>query len=124
MKKILLIGELNQTVSSINGFLTARFQTQICVDTLELVKGMTKVFSPDMTIICLVGIGNLDVKILDFLIRYNEQMPVLLIGTPEECKVYDKHYEIDRVGFLVRPTTLSELMKKCVQMLRVEDSVK
>lgn len=122
MKKLLLIGELNQTVSSVNGHLATRFQTQICVDSLELVKGMAKVFSPDMAVICLVGIGNLDVKILDFLSNYNEQMPVLLIGTSEECKVYDKYYESSKIDFVVRPTTLSELMKKCVQMLQLKET--
>lgn len=121
MKKILLIGELNQTVSSINGYLSTRFHTQICVDSLELVKGMTKVFVPDMAVICLVGVGDLDIKILDFFVDNRSDMPILLIGTSEECKVYEKYYEKENADFVVRPTTLSELMKKCSGMLQIED---
>lgn len=67
MKKILLVGELSQTVSSVNRHLSTRFQTQICVDSLELVKGMAKVFEPDMAVMCLVGVSGLDCRILDFL---------------------------------------------------------
>jgi len=121
MKKVLLIGELNQTVSSVNKYLSTRFQTQLCVDSLELVKGMTKVFEPDMVVICLVGTNNLDVKILDFFTAYHAQLPILLIGTSEECRVYDKYYKNDKIDFVVRPTTLSELMKKCSQLLQIEN---
>ena len=66
MKKVLLIGELNQTVSTVNKHLQTKFQTQMCMDTLEMVKGMIKVFEPELAIICLVGVGTLDRKVLDY----------------------------------------------------------
>ncbi len=121
MKKVLLVGELNQTVSSVNKHLSTRFQTQICVDSLEMVKGMAKVFAPDMAVVCLVGTGELDRRILDFFEQYDAKMPILLIGTTEECKAYQTYYENGQVDYAIRPTKLSALMKKCLIMLRMAE---
>ncbi|MBO5373633.1 MAG: response regulator [Lachnospiraceae bacterium] len=120
MKKILLVGELNQTVSSVNRHLSGRFQTQVSVDSLELVKGMTKVFEPDMVVVCLVGVGEFDNRILDFFWRQYPDAPVLLVGTTEECKGYQKYYDSGQFDYALRPTTLSALMNKCMEMLHLE----
>ncbi len=120
MKKVLLIGELNQTVGSVNKHLSTRFQTQICVDSLDLVKDMSKVFEADLVVICLIGMGGLDNKILDYLKDFYKGVPVLLIGTGEECQYYQKYYEEDQFDYITRPTTLSNLMQKCLEMLHLE----
>lgn len=121
MKKVLLIGELNQTVSTVNNYLQNKFQTQICMDSLELVKGMTKVFEPDLAIVCLVGVGNLDNKILDFFANRKRTAPVLLIGTAEECRYYQQYYDCEQFDFITRPTSMSELMAKCLSVLQMEN---
>ena len=124
MKKVLLIGELNQTVSTVNKNLQTKFQTQLCVDNPEMVKGMAKVYDPDMVIICLVGVGELDHKVLDYFANRRRIVPVLLIGTPEECKYYQKYYDNEQFDFLTRPTTLTELMTKCFEVLKMEEELK
>ena len=123
MKKVILIGELNQTVSTINNYLQTKFQTQLCMDSLEMVKGMVKVFEPEMAVICLVGVGELDHKILDFFENRRNNVPVLLIGTMEECGYFKKYYDSEQFDFLTRPTTLSELMEKCQASLKVEEDM-
>lgn len=121
MKKVLLIGELNQTVSTVNKHLQTKFQIQMCMDTLEMVKGMIKVFEPELAIICLVGVGTLDRKVLDYFEARRRNVPVLLIGTPEECKFFHEYYEGEQFDYLTRPTTLTELMGKCSAILQLED---
>lgn len=123
MEKVLLIGQLNQTVSSINNFLQSNFHTQICVDKLELVKGMTGIFEPDMAIICLVGVGGLDRKIMDYFETRRQSIPVLLVGNPEECKYFQEYYEGQQFDYLARPITLNELMEKCFKILKKEELV-
>lgn len=123
MKKVLLVGDLNQTVSSINKQLSTRFQTQICKDDLELMKGMMKVFEPELVMISLVGVGALDAKILDFLKEQCSKIPVLLVGTKEECRYFQKTYNSEQFGYAERPTTVSAIMNKCFKLLRMADSV-
>ena len=122
MKKILLIGELNQTIRMVNNYLQTKFITQVCVDSLEIVKGMTKVTNPEMVVVCLVGVGDFDSKILDFFANGRTKVPVLLIGTEEECKYFQKYYDEEQFDYITRPTTLSELMDKCQSCFQKEES--
>lgn len=118
MKKILLIGELNQTVGNLNKYLAGRFDTQVCSDSLELVKGMTKVSTPELVVVCLVGVGGLDNRILDFFQSWEEKVPVLLIGTEEECKHFKSYYD-EQFDYMVRPITQSQIIQKCREMLKL-----
>lgn len=116
MKKILLVGELNQTVGNLNKYLSGKFDMQLCTDSLELVKGMIKVAMPEMAVICLVGVGTLDHRILDLFQKTEPQIPVLLLGTEEECKYYVNYYN-EQFDFIIRPITQSQIIKKCEEML-------
>lgn len=121
MKKVLLIGEFNQTVSNLNNCLTDYYNTQICADNLEMVKGMVKVFKPNLALICLVGMNGLDKRVLDYFQAEADNISVLLVGTAEECRNYEDYYEGEQFGFIQRPTTQSALLQKCSEMLKTEE---
>ena len=121
MKKILLVGELNQTVANLNKYLSEEFDTQVCADSLELVKGMLKVAVPELVLVCPVGVGGLDKKILDVFLNMEEKMPVLLIGTEEECKYYQDYYN-EQFGYVLRPITQSQIVQKCKEMLNLAEA--
>lgn len=117
MKKVLLVGELNMTVSSVNQYLSTRFQTQICTNDYDIIKGMEKVFKPDLAVICLVGTENIDKRIPLF---FNERKkPMLIIGTKEECEEYQCYIENGQCDFAVRPVTLQAMLKKCMILLKL-----
>lgn len=118
MKKILLAGELNQIMGSLEQHLSGRYQTQMCMDNLEMVKGIGKIFQPDMAVISLIGAGGLDHRILDFFLNQYEKMPVLLVGTAEACESYQKYYENSRIDYIVRPTSLHMLLQKCEELMK------
>lgn len=120
MKKVLLIGKLNKTVSNLNKYLTSKFQSQVCTDSLELVQGMVKVSKPELVLVCLVGVGELDRSILDYFRDMKEQLPVLLVGTAEECRYYEQYYREAQFDYVVRPLTQSQLLKKCSQILNLD----
>lgn len=119
MKKILLVGELDQILGSLNHHLAAKFQTQMCTTDLELVKAMTKVFKADMTVVCLNENGDSQETILDFFQDRFSQMPVLLIGKEKECRAYNRYYENKQFDYLNRPLTLGMLLRKCEEMLKI-----
>ncbi|MGN0140828.1 MAG: response regulator [Roseburia sp.] len=120
MKKVLLIGESNKTVSNLNRYLAGKFQTQMCADKLELIEGMVKISAPDLILVCLAGVGQLDLAILEFFRGMNGKTPVLLVGTSEECGCYEGYYGEEQFSFVVRPITQSELLKKCSKALGLE----
>ena len=118
MKKILLVGELNQTVSSVNNHLSGSFRTEICAESLEMVQGMTRIHKPDMVVICLFG-NEVDKEVFDYYRRENPELPILLLGTTEELKGCQKYMEGEQFNCLVRPIISSELLKKCQEILKI-----
>lgn len=123
MKRILLVGELNQTVSSVNNHLSGSFRTEICADSVEMVEGMTKIHKPDLVVICLFG-NEVDQDIFAYYHREKPELPILLLGTSEELSHCQQYMEGERFHCLVRPITSSELLKKCQEILKIRISEK
>ncbi len=119
MKKILIIGEFNPLMSSLNQHLSGKFQTQMCMDDFEMIKAMGKVYKFDMAIISLKGVAELDEQIIPYFDSMNAPVPVLLVGTAEECNYYQKICKNEKFDFVVRPTTLGVLQRKCEEMLKL-----
>ncbi|MGN1313862.1 MAG: response regulator [Lachnospiraceae bacterium] len=119
MKKVLLVGELNQTVSSVNNHLSGSFRTEICADSLEVVQGMTRIHQPDMVVICLFG-NEIDKGVFEYYHRENPNLPVLLLGTTEELNSCRQYIGGEQFNCLVRPITSSELLKKCQEILKIK----
>ena len=78
-RRILLIGKLNTVLRNLNEILERTFTMQLCADEIDLVKGMTKIFKPDMVIISLSELKpeNLDIFDYYFLINYFHQYLIL-----------------------------------------------
>ena len=55
MKKILLIGKLNNIVKEMNKFLSQYFHVQLCSENANVLKGMLKIVNPDLVLISLIG---------------------------------------------------------------------
>lgn len=119
MKRVLLIGELDQVLGSLNHHLASKFQTQMCTIDMEMVKGMSKIYKADLTVICLNEDKDSYEQILDFFQDKCSQMPVLLIGKEKECRSYGRYYEQKQFDYLTRPLTLGMMLRKCEEMLKI-----
>lgn len=70
MKKILFIGKFNAVFQDMSGYFEKMFNVQICVDNIDLVKGMLKLNNPDLVVISLIGM-NLDSETIFNELKYN-----------------------------------------------------
>lgn len=122
MKKILIIGQFNEVMESLNKHISTKFTTQMCMDNLEMVKAMKKVFKQDLILISLVGVGKVDPEIMDFIRDKKSVTPVVFLGTPEECAYYQSMYSDSSYEYVIRPTTLGMLLQRCELMLKLIDS--
>lgn len=122
MKKILLVGELNEIMRSLNECLVQDFQVQICAEESENIKGMLKIIRPQLLIINLVGAENLDEAIFDWLQEKYPKLPVLLIMVWEERAKYKELYsEKEQFHEMFRPVAKSDLVEKCNELLGVKN---
>ena len=121
MKKVLLIGKINEIVRSLNECLMSDFQVQICSEEIENVRGMLKIVKPDMVIVNQIGVDELDVAILDCLQKQYSNLPVLFIAVKEEWDKYKVYCESSRYDYLFRPVGKEHLLEKCYKMLSLKN---
>lgn len=119
-RKVLLIGQLNEIVRSLNECLADDFQVQLCSEQLENVQGMMKIVKPDLIIVCQIGVEEIDSAIFCYLQQKCSKIPVLGITTLEEWKQCRGFYETKQFAKLFRPVNKEELLRKCHQILDSE----
>ena len=90
MKKILLIGKLNNIMKETNKFLSQFFHVQLCSENANILEGMIKIVNPDLVLISLIGAYNIDTSIFFILSDKYKEIPVLTIGTKEESSNFFK----------------------------------
>ena len=120
MRKILLIGKLNKVIRNFNEVLTGTFSMQLCANELELVRGMTRIFKPDMVIISLSELEPENLDIFDYYFGAYKKIPVLVVGTKEESENYAGYYESEQFENLIRPVTQKDLVLKCCEMMHMD----
>lgn len=120
MKKILLIGKLNQVVKETNAFLAQYFHVQLCSENAGVLEGMLKIVNPDLVLISLIGAYDIDTSMFFLLSSQYTQIPVLTIGTKEESANFFKYYEGDQFENLIRPVEHTVIMEAVCRRLGLE----
>lgn len=122
MKKILLIGDLNNTIENLNECLMEEFQVQVASTNIETVRKMVKIVKPDLVIISLIGSYETDTTIFDLLRNTRIKIPVLTISTQEEYGCYAEYYKDEQFEGMIRPIIKKTLLKKCREKLFITDT--
>lgn len=120
MKKIVLVGELNELVRSMNECLSHDFHIQLCNEKLESVQGIISIVKPDMVIISQISIEELDCEILEWLKKNYEKKPILIISTNEKWQQIKAYCEEDRFYKMFRPISKKDLLEKCNDLLHMK----
>ena len=121
MKKILLIGKLNNVVKEINKFLSQFFHVQLCSENVSVLEGMMKIVNPDLVLISLIGAYDIDTSIFFMLSDQYTQIPVLTIGTKEESSSFFKYYEESQFENLIRPVENKVIMNAVCQRIGLSE---
>ena len=120
MKKILLIGKLNNIVKETNKFLSQYFHVQLCSENVNVLEGMLKIVNPDLILISLIGAYDIDTSIFFILSDQYKKIPVLTIGTREESNTFFKYYEEDQFENLIRPVENTVIMEAICKRLDLD----
>lgn len=122
MKKILLIGRLNGVAKEINQLLTQRFYVQLCSEDAYVMEGMMKIVNPDLVLISLFGLYEIDPAIFCILRDQYTQTPVLTIGTREQTNKYFKYYENGQFENLIRPIKNEMILDAIFKRLEMNEN--
>lgn len=122
MKKILLIGDLNNAIENLNECLMEEFQVQVSSTNTDTVKRMLKIVKPDLVIVSLIGSYEMDTVVFNLLRDARVKLPVLTISTREEYDYYAEYYEGEQFEGMFRPITRKALLDKCYEKLHMTAS--
>lgn len=121
MKKILMVGKLNSVVKETNHFLSQYFHVQLCSENAGVLEGMMKIVNPDLVLVSLIGAYDIDTSIFFMLSDRYGQIPVLTIGTREECSNFLKYYEEAQFENLIRPVENKVIMDAVCRRLGLNE---
>jgi len=119
MKKVILIGKLNEVIKELNDCLSPLCQVQLCPDTAEVAKGIIRIVRPALAVVSLVGAPDVHEDIFSLLLREFRHTPILAIGSQEmEEKLRDSGFmEGDRIQFMGRPFKPNEITQRVRELL-------
>lgn len=121
MTKILLIGEINETLQSINECLMPYFQIQMCSENAKNVKDMIRIFRPSLM---LFNVQDADGDVSDVFealdVKY-DHIAMLVIGTKDmEQNLQQKLEHFRNATLLYRPLNSKDVLNKCFSILHME----
>ncbi len=122
MKKILLIGKLNDVVKETTKFLSQYFHVQICSENTDVFEGMMKIVNPDLVLISLIGSYAIDTSIFFQLSSQYTHIPVLTIGTKEESHTFFNYYEGSQFENLIRPVEHTQIFNAVCKKLGINET--
>ena len=121
MKKVLLIGKLDNTITELNEGLSKRFQVQLCGDSTELLQGMLKIVKPDLAIINLVEMETIGDDMLSLIENNAASTPVIAIVTEEQSEQYREYFAKDQFEEFAAPVGRAELIARCFSRLNLSE---
>ena len=112
MKKIVLLGKFTDEFRDLKECLDKSFDVQICIDNVQLLKGMLKVKCPDLVVICLAGVGTNMQEIFEELKDNYSKLPVICIGENEEVDMYNYNIGKEQFIMLVSPIENEKIVEE------------
>lgn len=124
MKKILIIGTLNNILRSICECLIEYYNVQLCSGNKDEIKAMIKLLKPELIIANEIS---LDIDEMDLFIELSKiysKNPVLIISSNENPEHSDEISKLlPQSIILYRPITKSTLLESCKELLNPNNSI-
>lgn len=121
--KMLLVGDLNETLYSLNDYLMKDFQIQICSENVVNVKDMIRLYRPDIVLLIATAMNKDTQGILSLLSDKYNSLALVVLGVKEirsELEVAMASLKNNKV--LYRPIISSEVRKACMVLLDQESA--
>ena len=122
MKKILLIGKLDEAMSELNDGLTKRFRVQLCDGSTELLQGMLNIIKPDLVVVNLVDMYDSAEEMFYLIEKNSSTTPVITIVTEEQSEEYREVFSKKQFVELAAPVGHKELLTRCLSSINVSEA--
>jgi len=119
MKKVMLIGKLNDATKEISESISGFCQVQLCTDSVDIAEGMLRLCRPQLVILSLVGSSSSHGEIFALLNREARLASLIVIGSKSMASnLGDDGFLSDpRVHFLERPIKTEQVVRLTRRLL-------
>ncbi len=124
MKTILVVGKLNDTVKDLNMYLSKWYKVQVSSESAQVFGGMMKVVHPDLVLISLIGMGDVQRDIFNVMEMQYPDIPVVTIGTEGERRSFLKFYENTQFENLIRPIDNADVEAAVAKRLEIDTAAR
>lgn len=123
--KLLLVGELNETLYSLNEYLSKSFQVQMCSENAQNIKDMIRLLRPSIVVMNVSEMKDDVMKIFQMLLDKLDTMPIVVIGTAQmNSDLQTELARFKKKKILTRPLNASDVMKACNEILNIDEKEK
>lgn len=120
--KMLLVGDLNETLYSLSDYLMKDFQIQICSENAENVKDMIRLYRPSIVLLMVGDVDKDSQDIFSVLSEKYASLPYVILGTKEKRSDLEKYSaKLGNKKILFRPVVSSDVRKACMALLNKEE---
>ncbi|MBR1854622.1 MAG: response regulator [Lachnospiraceae bacterium] len=121
MKTVLMIGKVNELMKDINDYLKHYFRVQLCAENPQNALGMIKVVQPDLVLVSLIGMYDVNTAMFARIQQEFPHIPVLTIGTENERKAFLVFYEGKQFENLIRPIENADVFSAICRRLELDE---
>lgn len=121
MKKVLMIGKMNDLTKDINNYLGKFFRIQLSMENPQTALGMIKVIEPDLILVSLVGLYDVNTVLFGRIMNEFPEIPVISIGTEGEQKAVLSFYEGRQFENLIRPIENADIFSAICRRLNLNE---
>ncbi len=123
MRKILLVGKVNDILRSLNDALSEEFQVQLSAPDTNMVLSITELSKPDLIIISLIGSGDIVTSLFDRINHEHRRIPVITIGNKVEVMRFAPYFVSGQFENLERPVDNDTVVKAVKRRIQMEQAV-
>lgn len=123
MKKVLLIGKINENMQNIYTYLSSHYSVQLSLDDEGSVKNMLKMNRPDLIMIFPVGFDKKYARIFHVIHWNCGSVPLIIMGDENEYQSFCSTMNPNMIHYLERSAGNERILSECRQYLEVRQDI-
>lgn len=119
MKKIILMGKRCEETHDLFFNLNDHFDVKLCVIDYDVYQGVSKLFKPDLVVICFVKYTQPDKRFMEMIAESNRRVPVITVGLEMVDSTFEKIHAGTGFTNLTKWGGSNAILQKCCDILGI-----
>lgn len=119
MRKIILMGKRCDETHSLYFSLNEHFDVRLCTIDYDVFQAVSKLFKPDLVVICFVKYAQPDKRFMELLAGTNRRYPVITVGLESVDATFEKVHTTGGLFNLTKANASAHILEKACDVLGI-----